>query len=186
MELTEAIISRRAIREYCDTPVEHARIEQLINSANLAPSAMNRQPWAFAVLTDPVRISDYGFRAKLWLLKNLAKKPADPSLKRLLEDPAYTLFHGAPALVLILATSAEQQAAEDCCLAAQNFMLAAREEGIGTCWIALARPWLNLPPIKSELGIPKKCTVVAPIVLGYPKAWPAGYERNPAEIHWLG
>jgi nitroreductase len=58
-------------------------------------------------------------------------------LSGLLRDPYYQLFHGAPVLVLILATSDGQQAAEDCCLAAQNFMLAACGEGLGTCWIGL-------------------------------------------------
>jgi len=30
-------------------------------------------------------------------------------------------------------------------------MLAARDEGVGTCWIGLARPWFNLPGIKAEI-----------------------------------
>jgi nitroreductase len=185
MELMEAIVTRRATRQYADTPVEHARIEQFINAANLAPSSMNRQPWAFAVLADPERIEDFASRAKLWLLENLAEHPVDPSLARVLEDPSYSLLHGAPVLVLILATSPGQQAAEDCCLAAENFMLAARDEGLGTCWIGLARPWFNLPALKAELKIPEKYHIVAPIVLGYPKGCPEPHERNPVEIHWL-
>jgi nitroreductase len=56
MDLMQAIVMRRAVREYNDMPVEQARIEQCIHAASLAPSAMNRQPWAFAVLTDPERI----------------------------------------------------------------------------------------------------------------------------------
>ena len=75
MELMQAIVTRRAVREYNDTPVEQARIEQCIHAASLAPSAMNRQPWAFAVLTDPERIEDHARRAKLWLLKNLKRIP---------------------------------------------------------------------------------------------------------------
>jgi len=75
--------------------------------------------------------------------------------------------------------------AEDCCLAAENLMLAARDEGLGTCWIGFARPWLDLPSTKHEMGLPAGHHVVAPIVLGYPKAWPESHGRNPAEIHWL-
>lgn len=186
MELMQAIVTRRATREYDDTPVEQARIEQFINAANLAPSAMNRQPWAFAVLTDSERIRNCARRAKLWLLHDLDEKPEPSTLRPLLENPAYSLLHGAPVLVLILATSNDQQAMEDCCLAAENFMLAARDEGVGTCWIGLARPWFNLPGIKAELKIPEKYQVVAPIVLGFPKKWPESHERNPAEIHWVG
>jgi len=105
MELMQAIVTRRATREYTDIPVEQARIEQFINAANLAPSAMNRQPWAFVVLTDPQRIADYACRAKLWLLKTLDENPEASSLKPLLKNPSYSLLHGAPVLVLILATS---------------------------------------------------------------------------------
>ena len=118
-------------------------------------------------------------------LHQRSKEPELSSLKPLLQNTAYSLVHRAPALVLILATSNEQQPMEDCCLAAENFMLAARDEGLGTCWIGLARPWFNLPAVKAELRIPEKYQVVAPIVLGYPKNWPEPHDRNPAEIHWV-
>jgi nitroreductase len=185
MQLMDAIVERRAVREYQDTPVECERMECLINAANLAPSAMNRQPWAFAVLLDTERIEDYASRAKAALLANAAQDSYPPSIRQMLETPEYCLFHHAPALVLILATSSDAQATEDCCLAAENFMLAARDQEIGTCWVGFARPWLNLPSTKKELHLPEHYQVVAPIVLGYPKAWPAGHERNPVEIHWL-
>jgi nitroreductase len=95
------------------------------------------------------------------------------------------VFYHAPALVLVMAQSAATQAIEDSCLAAQNLLLAARDQGIGSCWIGFARPWLNLPSTKKELALPEGYTVVAPIVLGYPKAWPESHGRKPAEIHWL-
>jgi nitroreductase len=185
MELMQTIVTRRATREYTDSPVESARIEQFINAANLAPSAMNRQPWAFIVLTNPQRIAEYASRGKDWLLHNIDQYPDGSSIQTLLKDPAYCLLHNAPALVLILATSHEPQATEDCCLAAENFMLAARDEGVGTCWVGLARPWFNLGLVKTELEVPDKYQVVAPIVLGYPKQWPEPRERNPVEIHWV-
>jgi nitroreductase len=186
MDLMQAMVTRRAVREYLATPVEVARIEQCIQAASLAPSAMNRQPWSFVVLTDEQQIEDHARRAKLWLLANLGNTPALARLKPLLENPEYSVLHGAPALVFIVATSPETQAAEDCCLAAENFMLAAREQDLGTCWIGLARDWFNQPKIKEELHIPAKYQVVAPIVLGHPQQWPPSPARNPVEIHWVG
>ena len=185
MELMEAIEKRRAVREFTDAPIERATIERLISAAVLAPSAMNIQPWAFAVLLDRKRIDDLGARAKSHLLANFPQAGPVASLRKTVEDPHYVLFHRAPALVLVLATSSESQAAEDCCLAAQNLMLTARGEGIGSCWIGLARPWANLSSTKAELGLPERYAVVAPIVLGYPKAWPASHGRNAPEVHWL-
>jgi hypothetical protein len=62
---------------------------------------------------------------------------------------------------------------------------AARDAGVGTCWIGFGRPWLDLPETKSELGIPENCHVVAPIVMGHATAWPETRGRHAAEIHWL-
>ncbi|HWL61826.1 MAG TPA: nitroreductase family protein [Steroidobacteraceae bacterium] len=68
-----------------------------------------------------------------------------PALRAMVSDGAFSMFYHAPVLVLVIATTAGEQAREDCCLAAQTFMLAARDRGLGTCWIGLARAWLNLP-----------------------------------------
>ncbi len=185
METMEAVKNRRAVREYMDAPVAREAIERLIGAAILAPSAMNLQPWAFAALLGRERIAEYGQRIKEWLLANFSQTSLDLSLRTLIEPEPYHIFHDAPAIVLVLARSSQSQAAEDCCVAAQNLMLAARDEGLGTCWIGLARPWLNLASTKQELRLPEPYEVVAPIILGYPKAWPEPHGRNPAEIHWL-
>ncbi|MBZ5702377.1 MAG: nitroreductase family protein [Acidobacteriia bacterium] len=186
MEVMEAIRERRAVRDYTGARIERATVERLIQAAILAPSARNLQPWAFAALLDCERIGGYAKRAKSWLLANFAQTAYDESLRKMVEDPNFVMFYHAPALLLVLAKSSDAQAAEDCCVAAENLMLAARAEGLGTCWIGLARPWLNLPSTKAELKLPESFQVVAPIVLGHPKTWPEAHGRNPAEIYWLG
>jgi len=186
MELIEVLRNRRAVREYTDAQIEKSTIERLIHASILAPSAMNLQPWAFAALLDRARIDEYGKRAKTWLLANFSQTSFTSPLRQMLEDPNFMLFYHAPALVVILAKSSETQAAEDCCLAAENLMLAARDEGLGTCWIGLARPWLDLQAVKSELNLPQDLHVVAPLILGWPKAWPESHGRNSPQIYWLG
>lgn len=186
MELMDVIRNRRAVREYTDAAMDRATIERLIGAAILAPSAMNQQPWAFGVLLGREQIESCAKRAKDWLLASLAQTSYNPSIRHMVEDPQFALFHHAPALVIVLAKSSGTQAAEDCCLAAENLMLAARNEGLGSCWIGFARPWLDLPATKAELKLPEQFHVVAPIVLGHPKAWPESHGRNSAEIHWLG
>ncbi len=186
MEFLEVIRKRRAVREYTNAPVERSVVEQLIGAAILAPSAINLQPWAFAVVLDGALIEEYGRRAKNWSLANFSQTSFTLDLRRMLEDPGFTMFYHAPALLMVLAKPSETQAAEDCCLAAENMMLAARDMGLGTCWIGLARPWLDLPSTKAELRLLNQCRVVAPIVLGHPKAWPESHGRSPAEIYWVG
>lgn len=186
MELMDVLRQRRAVRAYSNARVERSTIESLISAAILAPSARNQQPWAFAATVDPARVADYSRRVKSWLLDQLASEAYDASIRHLLDDPAFNPFHGAPALVIVLATSAQSQAAEDCCLAAGHLMLAARDMELGTCWVGFARSWLDLTSTKAELQIPERYHVVAPIVLGTPKAWPTSHGRRPAEVHWLG
>jgi nitroreductase len=191
MELLNAVRQRRAVREYTDRPVNRSIIEKLIDIAILAPSAMNLQPWAFAVVLGRDNVNAQGGRAQSWLLANFSQTPFSQMpqgarLRQMLEDRSYFLFHQAPALVIVLAKSRDSQSAEDCCLAAEILMLAARDEELGTCWVGLARPWLDLPATKLELGLPEQYHVVAPIVLGHPKAWPESHGRDAAEIHWIG
>lgn len=184
MQTIEAITCRRAVREYTDAPIGRTTIKRLIDAAIMAPSAMNLQPWAFAALLDRALIREYGCRIKDWLLTQ--RSSFDPQLRKLIEAEDYNIFHDAPALVLVLAKSRRAQAFEDCCLAAENLMLAARDEGLGTCCIGLARPWLNLPSTKQEMSLPDTFEVVVPMIVGEPKVWPESHGRNPAEIHWLG
>lgn len=189
MNFVDVINKRRAVREYRHIPVAPAEIEALIETATQAPSAMNLQPWAFAVVLGRERIDSYARRALEWLLADRSRLP-DPKMQnrlaqRIREDPNFTLFYRAPALVLVLAKSSDSQAVEDCCLAAENLMLAARARDLGTCWIGFSRPWLNLPETKSELGLPPEYHVVAPLVIGHPVAWPESHGRKPAEIHWI-
>jgi len=185
MELMDVMRQRRAVREFTGDPVGREAIEQLIRAATLAPSAFNRQPWAFAALLDRVRIDCYGERARIWSLENLAETGFGEAAREYLQRPDFNIFYHAPALVIVMAQSADAQATEDCCLAAQNLMLAARDRGIGSCWIGFGRAWLNLPSVQKELALPEGCHVVAPIILGYPKAWPESHGRKPPEIHWL-
>ena len=78
MELLEAIYQRRSVRHFTEAPVPPALINELIKAAIQAPSAMNQQPWAFAVIRGRARLHDYSERAKAHLLSIL---PQDLSLQ---------------------------------------------------------------------------------------------------------
>jgi nitroreductase len=185
VDFLQVVEGRRAVRQYRDAPLSRELIERLIRTAALAPSAMNLQPWAFAVLTDAGRIDGYARRAKEYLLADPAVLQLPQIERDFLTDPQLVIFYHAPALLLVLAKSDSAQAREDCCLAAQTLLLAARDAGLGSCWIGLGRPWLDLPATKAELGIPAGYHVVAPIVLGHPVAWPESHGREAPEVHWL-
>jgi len=182
MELQEVIRARRSVRRYHPEPPDRATIERLLETAVRAPSAMNSQPWAFGVLTDRARMFDYSTRAKALLRENLVRMPWLERFRDRLDDTAWNIFHDAPALVIIYARPTGPHPQGDCAMAALALMLAARDAGLGSCWIGLAAPLLDTPEVKAELGVPAEYRVVAPLVLGRPADDPAPSERRPPEL----
>lgn len=183
MELTEAIYERRAVRDYTSQPVDEAELRAVIDAAIQAPSGMNRQPWSFVVVSGRAALERLSMQAKAHLLKTL-----DPELVGARDHLAaadFNIFYNAPVLMVICSNEPDEMARKDCCLAAQNLMLAARERGLGTCWIGFAESWLNTPEGKGALGVSEHCTVVAPIILGHARAFPDATPRRPAQVRYI-
>jgi nitroreductase len=186
MDLMDAIYRRRAVREFNSESVDREAMRFIIAAAVQAPSAMNRQPWSFAVVENQAALERYSRNSKAHLLKTIPESGPLAHYRALLSEPTFNIFYHAPALIVICATSAEEGTAEDCCLAAQNLMLAAHGAGLGTCWIGFSRPWFDLPDGRKELGIPRHYMPVAPIAVGHPKAPIPTVPRRHADILWIG
>jgi nitroreductase len=90
------------------------------------------------------------------------------------------------ALVVISAKAEGPWIVEDCALAAENLMLAAFAEGLGTCWIGFAQSYLNTAAGKAAIDAPAEWVQVAPIIVGHPAEAPAPVPRKPPEIRWPG
>ena len=189
MELLDAIRHRRAVRDYTDAEISPAVVRDIIRAATFAPSAMNTQPWAFAVFHGRERLARYSRRAKTHLLATTDPSfGLDPRIDQY-ANPGANLFHGADTLVVICARPGRFASVEDCFLAAQNFMLAAHGYGLGTCPVGFARTWFNRPEVKAELGIPSNYEAVLPIAIGHPMQPPADVPRDEPEMdcwHWDG
>ena len=101
------------------------------------------------------------------------------------EDAGFDPLYHAPALVVIYAVTGDHYAQVDCCLAAENLMLAARDAGLGTGWIGGAALFFNLPAVKDELGVPQEYSEIAALTLGYPTAPFEAMERAaPRVAYW--
>jgi nitroreductase len=185
MDVMEAIYSRRSVREYTGEPVEHVVIERLIDAAVQAPSAVNEQPWHFTVVEDQQKLDAISKGAKAHLLA--APEQELPSrLREMLGNPEFQIFYHAPVLILISVRRNGPWAVEDCALAAQNLMLAARAQGLGTCWIGFAQGWLQTSEGKTALGLPAACLPVAPIIVGRPISIPPQVSRRHPQVCWVG
>lgn len=184
MELMTAIRGRRSVRAFRPDRLARSEIESLIEAAIQAPSAVNEQSWGFVVIEDQAVLQRYSDAIKPGVLANLGSSSLPASFAKTLADPAYHVFHGAAALIVLYATSRDSFAAINCCLAAQNLMLAAFGQGLGSCWIGLAQGWLDHQTVKTELGIPADWSAVAPIIVGHPNEIPPAPPRASPKVIW--
>ena len=136
MNVTEAINTRRSIRKFKDTPVGHDLLLRLADAGRLAPSASNLQAWKFIFLTEKELVGKISLFSP-----GLSGNP--PIILIICSDMAYALEHGSR-------NSEIYGCMMDASMAAENIMLKAQEEGLGTCAVksyndAAVRKILNLP-----------------------------------------
>jgi nitroreductase len=186
MDLDEAISTRRAVRDFTSDPVDERTIRALIAAAVQAPSAMNQQPWVFCVVRDKALLGKVSAAAKAHMLKTTPIGLMSHHFEQILNDASFDIFYGAPALIVICSATAIPWAVEDCALAAENLMLAARAAGLGSCWIGFAQQWLGTADGKAALALPANYVPIAPIIVGHPKSLPAAVPRRDPEIRWIG
>ena len=186
MDLHEAIHTRRAVREFTSESVDEPTLRELIDDAVQAPSAVNEQGWSFCVIRDRRRLQEISRRAKAHMLATTPAGLLSHHFETILHDAQFDIFYGAPALIVISAPASNPWSTENCALAAENLMLAARGKNLGTCWIGFAQAWLRTPEGAAMLDLPAGYLPVAPIILGHPVAFPALVPRKAAEIRFVG
>jgi nitroreductase len=182
MEFETTLHGRRAIRDYTDEPVDRVTVNQLIQAAVQAPSAMNLQPWAFVVVQDNALLKHFSDRAKVLATEVMGAASMLGELRSALTDQTFNIFYNAGTLILICAKPVGEHPDWDCCLAAQNLMLAAHDLGLGTCPIGLAWPLFERPEVQQEMNIPLDYMPVLPIIVGYPSKPAPPVARNSPEI----
>ncbi|WCP12157.1 Nitrobenzene nitroreductase [Sphingobium sp. AntQ-1] len=184
MDLTEAIYGRRATRAYTATPVSKDVLESLIDAAIQAPSAVNEQPWDFTIVQNIALLDRISAAAKAYMVETMPRGSFPEHLHKTLESPDFHIFYHAPVLITISAR-AGGWAIENATLAAENLMLAAHGQGLGSCWIGFAQRWLETADGKHALGVPDDFVPVAPIIIGHSAA-PAGLvPRQPPQSRWI-
>lgn len=199
-DLISELKKRRSIREYKKTPVKKELIEQIIQAGKYAPSAKNRQPWRFIVITNKEMIDEIANVIKKEIRKILKKrfimKYFHPSLKNdrtmkflaaITLSKEDILFFDAPVLIFIV-TEKKRLNDESCSCCAQNMMLAAHSLGLGSCWIGFAQ-FLELNKnYLRKIGVPENHHISAALVFGHPKGkLPRAQIRKPLAdvINWI-
>lgn len=194
-EVLKTIYERRAVRKYKDDPVDRTLIEQLLEAGRMAPSAINKQPWKFYVLTKKDDIAEFSkaiakASTKVFLksgLKNIVKTAYSAFhlshgvdfLK--VEDP---IFHGAPVVVFITSQKDNEWAALDIGMCSQNMMLAAKSLGLESCPVGLGK-FVEQTDMYSRLNIPPSETVNLALIFGYGNENPEVKERIKNNVLYL-
>ena len=186
VSFNQVIRSRRTTRAYREEPVPEATLSELVELATLAPTAMGFQPWRFSIIINREVLNRISGEVKQACLAMVGQVPGLEHARDMLENEAYDIFYGAPALVVIQAPRGNQIGLLDCVLAAENLILAAHARGLGTCFMGFLLLARESQEIRRALAVEDGYEIVAPIIVGASDAIPqTPPEREPAHIAWV-
>jgi coenzyme F420-0:L-glutamate ligase / coenzyme F420-1:gamma-L-glutamate ligase len=165
--------SRRSIRRYTDQPVPAQLIDQLLDAATRAPSSHNRQPWRFAVISNPIvkaQLADrMGERLKadrLRAVDRVEEIDRDVARSRDRLNTAPVVISVCLSTLDLIDPNERLMAIQSVAAAIQNLLLAAPDAGLGACW--MAAPLYCPDVVREVLNLPDDWDAQALITIGYP------------------
>ncbi|MGI6368548.1 MAG: nitroreductase family protein [Anaerolineae bacterium] len=153
MDTLATIRERRSVRTYKTVSIPAGDLKQILEAAHQAPSAANRQPWHFVIVSDPEQ-------------------------KQRVAQACNNQMWMADAACIIVAAGRPQVTEKwyrvDVAIALQNMVLAAASLGYGTCWIGA----FSGEAVREVCGLPADYDVVACSPLGVPELVPPARQRK--------
>ena len=150
MDFYEIIRTRRSVRSYRPDPIPEDVLERVLDAARIAPSGSNRQPWKFIVVRDEA------------LKRELV--PACDGQSFIAQAPVIICACGSNIHWNRGGYMGDSSSLIDVTIAVDHLTLAARAEGLGSCWIGA----FSNEAVKKVLSIPQDIQVAALTPLGYP------------------
>ena len=164
----ENIMTRASVRTYTAELVDSADVITLLKAGMAAPTAMNRQPWVFVVITDAARRA--AMAAELPYCKMAATAPL---LIAVCGDKA-KFIEDAPEYWV-----------QDCSAATENILLAAHALGLGAVWTGVYPVQDRVEMVSKALGLPEGIIPLNIICIGHPDSDnPAKDKWDPAKVHY--
>jgi len=152
MNLKEIFEKRKSIRKYTGEPITEDQIKLIMEAAQIAPSASNKQPYKFIVLKNDE------------LKKTFRKKAARQNFI----DKAAVIF------VVLGIKEREYWYKVDIGIAVEHMALQAAELGLGSCWIGA----IERDEIRELLKIPNNWEIVSLLIVGIPNQDPPARPRK--------
>jgi F420 biosynthesis protein FbiB-like protein len=176
----DLLFTRRSIRLYRPDSVPRELVEAVLEAANWSPSAHNRQPWRFAVVTDQ--------SAKAYLAWRMGERlridlKADQVPQQVIDadvSRSYTRISKSPVVIVLCLSMKDMDsytdeqrnqneflmAVQSVAMAGQNLLLASHGLGLGACW--MCAPLFCQELVRDVLDLPDDWQPQGLITLGYP------------------
>ncbi len=164
----DLIMTRSSVRSYTPQKVETSKVEKLLKAGMAAPTAGNRQPWEFVVVTDRAILDKF---------------PAIiPGAHMAAKSQLAIVVCGSPERALM-----PEYWVQDCSAATENILLAAHGMGLGAVWCG-AYPNNDadrVGQISELLFLPDDVLALSIIVIGYPDSEPVVKDKwQPSRVHY--
>ncbi len=157
------ILKRRSVRKFKETPVSHEMIDKLLEAAMAAPSACNKRPVDFYVITDEEKLQEISMAGRFTRMK-------------------------APLIILVvgnLKRALPLQLADywihDAAAASENILIEATALGLGSCWCGIHPQKRMMQKVSRILGLGEKQLPFSLIKIGHPDEFPephSGYDKS--------
>ncbi len=158
--ILDNILARTSIRSYQDRPVEQDKIENLLRAGMAAPSAVDKRPWHFIVVTDRQ------------VLNGLAE--ANPNAGMAARAPLAIVVCGDKTRAL---TRVPDYWVQDVAAATENILLAAQGMGLGAVWTGTYPTTERVEKVTAVLNLPEHIVPFCTIVIGYPERYQAPKDK---------
>ena len=167
MELRDVLQKRRSIRSFTDEKISKEQIDLLLHAAMSGPSACNKKPWKFFVITN------------------------EDKLRELKKATRFSNFNAPLAIVVCgnlkkaLPLNLSSYWIQDCSAATENILLQATDLGLGSLWCGVHPQQRAEQNLSKLLGLDHKIVPLNIIYIGYPnenKEARDQYDENSVEF----
>lgn len=181
------------MRRFKPDPVPDSVLTDILHTATFAPSAHNRQPWRFAVLTDLYVKTQLADAMAEEFQRDLEKDNLPPEEITKRAARSRERIAGAPVVVVLCLDMSEMDeypdtrrkkaeyiiATQSAANAGMQLLLAAHAEGLAGVWVC--SPMFAQETVQKTLNLSNAWEPQAMFLLGYPIETPALRERKPLE-----
>ena len=164
----ENIMTRTSVRQFTSHPIAKDTLEMIVRAGMAAPSAMNKQPWAFVVVTEKE------------MLDSLCAVHPYSNLKT-----ATAAIVVCGDLEKAINGFGREYWIQDCSAATENILLAAHALGLGAVWCGVYPNPNVLPQVTRVLGVPSWVIPLNIITMGYPAGESQPKDKwKPENVHY--